>query len=68
MMYKPLFLGISNADPKVVYGILIILLIWLATAAGFALWFIGHCVGLSWGWIRKQLIRNSSNVQKTTNP
>jgi type IV secretory pathway TrbD component len=43
-MYKPLFLGISNAPPAVVYGVLIIFLVWLATAAGFAIWFMGHCV------------------------
>lgn len=56
-MYKPLFLGISNAPPAVVYGVLIIFLVWLATAACFALWFIGHCVGILISWIRRKLRR-----------
>jgi hypothetical protein len=33
-MYKPLFLGISNADPVVLYGLLIFLLAGLILLAG----------------------------------
>jgi hypothetical protein len=54
-MYKPLFLGISNADPIVAYGVLIIIAVWLLIATGIALYFIGLCIKIVFNWIRGKL-------------
>jgi hypothetical protein len=41
-MYKPLFLGINNADPVVAYGLLILIFCGLISAAGLILYFTGY--------------------------
>jgi hypothetical protein len=43
-MYKPLFLGISNADPIVLYGFLIIVFAGLISIAGIVLYFTGYYI------------------------
>ena len=43
-MYKPLFLGISNADPVVLYGFLIVVFAGLISIAGIILYFTGYYI------------------------
>ena len=43
-MYKPLLLGINNADPFVLYGLLIILFLGLISIAGIMVYFTGYYI------------------------
>jgi hypothetical protein len=43
-MYKPLLLGINNADPFVLYGFLIILFLGLISIAGIMVYFTGYYI------------------------
>jgi len=48
-MYKPILLGISNADPWVIYPVLLVLILGLLSIAGIIVFFTGF-------YIRKLLI------------
>jgi len=43
-MYKPLLLGISNANPVVLYGVLIFLFLSLISIAGIIVYFTGFYI------------------------
>jgi hypothetical protein len=57
-MYKPLFLGISNADPLVLYGFLIALFLGLISIAGIIVYFTGYYIIKFVRWIRRNSIKN----------
>ncbi len=43
-MHKPLFLGISNADPLVLYGFLIVGFAGIISCAGIIVYFTGYYI------------------------
>jgi hypothetical protein len=59
-MYKPLILGISNANPVVLYGLLIFLLVGLILFAGVIVYFTGY-------YMMKLVRRIRNNSTKNTN-
>jgi hypothetical protein len=57
-MYKLFLLGISNADPVVLYGVLIVLFLGLTSIAGLIVYFTGYCVVKLIRWIRGNSTKN----------
>ena len=57
-MYKPLLLGISNADPLVLYGFLIALFLGLISIAGIIVYFTGYYIIKLVRWIRRNSMKN----------
>jgi hypothetical protein len=57
-MYKPLFLGISNADPLVLYGFLIALMLSLIVIACLIVYFTGYYIIKLIRWIRNNSMKN----------
>jgi hypothetical protein len=57
-MYKPLLLGINNADPLVLYGFLIALFLGLISIAGIIVYFTGYYIIKLIRWIRRNSMKN----------
>jgi hypothetical protein len=57
-MYRPLFLGISNADPLVLYGFLIALTLSTIVVVGLILYFIGYYIIKLVRWARTTSMKN----------
>jgi hypothetical protein len=57
-MYKPPLLGISKADPVVLYGVLIFLFLGLISIAGTIVYFTGYYVIKLIRWILSNSTKN----------
>jgi hypothetical protein len=64
-MYKPRFLGISNADPLVLSGFLIALMVSLIVIACLIFYFAGYYLIKLIRWIRKNSLYKTNYTFKS---